>query len=186
VKISVVGPVLNEVEWIGYSIMAASPFVHEFVYALDEKSSDGTRELLHYLKETYLHERLKILHHSTFHPHNMEAYNESFNRCIRESTGEACWFLHPDMIVTEGPSDPLPEALAYHTQISSYSGDKETIITSGRCNQWKKEVWPSLFRFVWFTERRFLPLRHHRKELQAFWNRVLKVPLPRRILWDKN
>jgi len=137
VKVSVISPVLNEVEFIGYSIMAAAPYVSEFVYALDEKSSDGTRELLEYIQNKHLHERLRVLRHSTFHPHNMAAYNEAFNRCIRESSGDAVLFLHPDMIMTQGPTDPFPDGLAYWTTITSYAGDLETVISSGRCNQWK-------------------------------------------------
>lgn len=136
-RISAIAPVLNEVEWIGYSIMAAEKNIHEFVYALDEKSNDGTRELLFHIKETYLGDRLKVFHHSTFHPHNTEAYNEAFNRCIRESSGDACFFLHPDMILTKGPDGIIPEALAWYTTITSFSGDKETVITKGRATKWK-------------------------------------------------
>lgn len=136
-KISVIAPVLNEVEWIGFSVMAAEPYVEEFVYAVDEKSSDGTRELLRHIKDKHLHERLVVLHQSTYHPHNREAYNESFNRCIRESKGDACIFLHPDMIVTKGPSAPLPHALAWYSTIKSFAGDRETVITKGRADKWK-------------------------------------------------
>lgn len=93
VRISVVTPVLNECPWIGYSILAAMPYVHEFVYALDEKSSDGTRELLHHVKEKYAHEKLVILDHPTFHPSDMLKYNQSFARCIEKMTGNAAWFL---------------------------------------------------------------------------------------------
>lgn len=135
-KLSVIAPVLNEVDWIGYSIMAAEPYVDEFVYALDESSSDGTRDLLFYIQGRYLGDRLKILHHSTFHPHNLEAYNEAFNRCIRESTGDACFFLHPDMIVT-GVTKDLPEAQAWYSTITSYAGDLKTVITKGRATKWK-------------------------------------------------
>lgn len=135
-KISVVGPVLNECPWIGFSILAALPVVHEFVYALDQKSSDGTRELLHHVKEKYAHEKLVILDHPTFHPSDMKAYNNSFNRCIQESTGDAVWFLHPDMIVTEG-SPEIPAAMAWWVQMTSYAGDFETVITKGRTDKWK-------------------------------------------------
>lgn len=135
-KISVIAPVLNEVDFIGYSIMAAEPYVDEFIYALDEKSSDGTRDLLYHIQNKYLGDRLKVLHHSTFHPHNMEAYNEAFNRCIRESSGDACFFLHPDMIITRGSKD-IPEAMAWYSTITSYAGDLQTVITKGRATKWK-------------------------------------------------
>lgn len=138
VRISVVTPVLNECPWIGYSIMAALPFVHEFVYVLDEKSSDGTRELLHHVKDKYAHEKLVILDHPTFHPSDMLKYNQSFARCIEKMTGNAAWFLHGDMIVTEGPKDGVPDhAMAWWTRVISYAGDMQTVITKGRCTQWK-------------------------------------------------
>ena len=136
IRLSVVGPVLNENPWIGYSIMAAMPFVHEFIYALDTKSDDGTRELLRHIKEKYAFEKLRILDEPTFHPLDMKAYNEAFNHCIRESTGDACWFLHPDMIVTEGAVLPS-EALAWWIEMTSYAGDFQTVISKGRTTQWK-------------------------------------------------
>ena len=51
-KISVIGPVKNEAQFIGYSIMAVLPYVHEFVYAC-AKSDDGTDEILDYIKTTH-------------------------------------------------------------------------------------------------------------------------------------
>lgn len=137
-RISVIGPVLNECPWIGFSIMAALPYVHEFVYALDGESSDGTRELLYHVKNKYAHEKLIIMEHPTFHPHDMKAYNEAFNACIRRSTGDACWFLHPDMIVTDGPSEGIPPgAMAWWVKMTSYAGDFQTVITKGRTDKWK-------------------------------------------------
>ena len=135
-RISVTTPVLNEAPWIGYSIMAALPFVHEFVYALDSKTSDGTRELLDFIKHRYAFEKLKVLDYPTFHPSNMKAYNGAFNVCIEKATGDACWFLHPDMLVTkwgeiqEGP-------MAWWTNVKSFAGDFETQITKGRTDRWK-------------------------------------------------
>jgi hypothetical protein len=136
-KISVIGPVLNEVDFIGYSIMAAMSYVHEFIYALDAKSYDGTRELLHHIKEKYAHEKLIILDTPTFHPSDMVAYNGAFNKCIEKMTGDAAWFLHADMIVRDGPKDDLPPALAWTVDMTSYAGDFKTIISKGRCTKWK-------------------------------------------------
>lgn len=137
-KISVITPVLNECPWIGFSVMAADPYVHEFVYVLDEKSDDGTRELLHHLKSKYLKEKIKILEHPTFHPHNQKAYNGAFNRAIAEMTGDVAMFLHPDMVITEGPKNGIPEdALAWWVEMKSYAGDLKTLISKGRCGQWK-------------------------------------------------
>lgn len=118
--------------------MAAHPFVSEFVYAIDENSDDGTRDLLRHLKSKYLHEKLVILDHPHFHPLEMEKYNAAFNRCIEASTGDACFFLHPDMIITAGPKTGIPPgAMAWWTEITSYAGDFGTVITKGRCDKWK-------------------------------------------------
>lgn len=138
IRLSVISPVLNECPWIGYSILAALPYVHEFIYALDEQSNDGTRELLRYVKDRYAHEKLIILDHPTFHPSDRLAYNRSFNRCIEQMTGNAAFFLHADMIITSFPSGGIPEGpLAWWTSLTSYAGDLETVITKGRCVQWK-------------------------------------------------
>lgn len=138
-KISVICPVLNEVDFIGYSIMSCLEQVHEFIYALDEKSSDGTRELLNHIKEKYAHEKLVIIDQPTFHPSDMTAYNKAFNDCISKMTGEAAWFLHPDMIVTNpvNLSFSWDASLAWWTNITSYSGDLQTVITKGRSDKWK-------------------------------------------------
>ena len=135
-KISVITPTLNECPWIGYSILAGLPYIHEFIYALDEKSDDGTRELLFHVKQKYAHEKLTILDHPNFHPLDQKAYNASFNRCIEKSTGDAVMFLHPDMIITKG--GPLPEnSTAWYTHMTSFSGDMQTVITKGRADKWK-------------------------------------------------
>lgn len=138
-RISVIGPVLNEVEFIGYSIMSCLNYVHEFIYSLDENSSDGTRELLHYIKEKYAHEKLVILDQPTFHPSDRVDYNRAFNDGIARMTGDAAWFLHPDMIVTnpEVIVDDWTNSMAWWINITSYSGDLETEITKGRSNKWK-------------------------------------------------
>ena len=137
-RISVVCPVLNEAPWIGYSILAALPYMHEFIYAVDEKSNDGTGELLFHVKQKYAHEKLRILRHPTFHPLDTRAYNEAFQVCIDKATGDACMFLHPDMVITNPHAiDDMPSALAWTTTVTSYAGDFQTIITKGRCDQWK-------------------------------------------------
>ena len=135
-KITVISPVLNENPWIGYSIMAALPYVEQFVYALDQKSNDGTRDLLQHVKEKYAKERLIILDHPTFHPHDMNAYNAAFNSCIAKASTDAAMFLHPDMIITEF-GKPDYHALAWWTNITSYAGDFRTKISKGRATKWK-------------------------------------------------
>lgn len=137
--VSVISPVLNEVDFIGYSIMACLDEMHEFVYTLDTKSDDGTRELLHYIKDKYAHEKLIILDHPTFHPHDMDRYNGAFDRCIETATGDAVIFLHADQIITN-PKKLLElkdGPLAWTTNLTSYAGDFQTQITKGRAPKWK-------------------------------------------------
>lgn len=135
-RVSVVAPVLNEADFIGYSIMSCADNIHEFVYALDEKSDDGTRDLLYDLKANDLYEKLVILETPNFHPSDMKAYNAAFNACIEKATGDAVFFYHPDMLITEWP-ERLPEAQAWWTNVTSYAGDFQTVITKGRCDKWK-------------------------------------------------
>lgn len=135
-RLSTVCPVLNEAPWIGFSIMSCLDRMYEFVYALDADSDDGTRELLQHIKNKYAHEKLVILDTPHFHPSNMEAYNAAFDVCLEKMTGDAAWFYHPDMIVTQW-ADPPEGALAWTTQITSYARDLTTVITKGRCDQWK-------------------------------------------------
>lgn len=138
VKLSVISPVLNEVDFIGYSVMAALPFVHEFIYMLDAKSSDGTRELLRHLGKGLAAGKMNVIETPTFHPSDQEKYNEAFNAGVRAMTGDAAWFLHPDMIVTEFPKDGLSDGpLAWFTHLTSYVKDMGTIFSKGRCDRWK-------------------------------------------------
>ena len=147
-RVSVIAPVLNEAPWIGYSILSCLDNVHEFVYALDEKSDDGTRELLSHVKDHYAHEKLKVLETPNFHPSDMKAYNQAFNDCIEASTGDACWFYHPDMVVTKW-KDLEEGPLAWTTQLTSYAGDFNTVITKGRVTRWKN-IHSKLFSLHYF------------------------------------
>lgn len=139
-RVSVFSPVKNEAQFIGYSIMAVLPYVHEIIYGC-APSTDGTDQLLDYIKEKYAQDKLRILRKPEydFNPHNMAAYNGAYNACIDAVTGDAVWFLHPDMIVTnpEQITKISEGALAWWTNITSYAGDYNTQITKGRCARWK-------------------------------------------------
>lgn len=138
-KISIVGPVKNESQFIGYSIMAVLPYVHEFVYAC-AKSDDGTDNLLDYIKETHAKEKLVILRSPgyDFDVKDMKAYNKSFNDCIEKATGDVIWFLHPDMIVTNPQKiQTLPNGVSWFTRMTSYARDFKTKIAQGRSGMWK-------------------------------------------------
>lgn len=137
-KISVVAPVLNEFPWIGYSVLAALPYVHEFIYAVDSASSDKTLTLLDYVKSKYAGDKLKHFVHPTFPILDEKAYDAAFNACIDRATGDAVWYLHPDMIVTgAGDFKADDDTLAWYTSIVSYAGDLQTRITQGRDTKWK-------------------------------------------------
>jgi glycosyltransferase involved in cell wall biosynthesis len=137
-RLSVITPVLNEVEFIGFSIMACLDQMHEFVYALDSGSNDGTRELLHHIKDKYAHEKLVILETPSFNPRDMKAYNASFNACIAKSTGDFVIFLHPDMWIENPGVIPTlsTDPLAYWVHMRSFV-NFETEISKGRTNKWK-------------------------------------------------
>jgi glycosyltransferase involved in cell wall biosynthesis len=137
--ITAIAPVLNEAPWIGYSILSAIPYVDEFVYALDEESDDGTRELLLHIKNKYLYEKLTILDYPNFHPHDTAAYNASFNACIDRASGDRIFFMHPDMVIVGQDKVDYdgPEPLAWWTNITSYAGDFQTKISQGRASKWK-------------------------------------------------
>jgi glycosyltransferase involved in cell wall biosynthesis len=136
-KISVIAPVKNEFPWLGYSILSAEPFVHEFIYTVASDSDDGTIELLHYLKPK-LGDKLKfhISSKYAFDPLDMPLYNQSYNDAIAEAEGDAIFFLHPDMLITKGAE--LKEGpLAWCTSVTSFAGDFHTKIASGRGDRWK-------------------------------------------------
>lgn len=138
-KISVISPVLNEAAFIGYSIMSCHKYVEEFVYAVAPSSSDGTIDLLRHIGKHYGKVRLLIDPRYDFDPLDMPAYNRSYNDCIQQARGEAVWFLHPDMIVKnpEVIQRDWDDSLAWWTNVTSYAKDMNTVITKGRCTQWK-------------------------------------------------
>lgn len=139
-KISVFSPVKNESQFIGYSIMAVLPYVHEIIYSC-APSTDGTDELLEMIKGKYAGDKLRILRKPEydFNVHDMVAYNKAFNDCIEASTGDALWFLHPDQIVTnpEQIAEVKEGPMAWWTNLTSYAKDYDTKITVGRATRWK-------------------------------------------------
>lgn len=139
-KISVVGPVKNEVQFIGYSVMSVLPYIHEIIYNVAKGTDDGTIEILEHIKNKYdVDSKIKWFYGDDFNVHDMSAYNKAFNDCIERSTGEAVWFLHPDMIVTNPEAIPLVKngPTAWWTNLTSYARDFETVISNGRAIRWK-------------------------------------------------
>lgn len=139
-KISVFSPVKNEVDFIGFSVMAVLPYIHEILFAC-APSTDGTDDLLEHLKTKPGGEKLKLFRDPSFDfdTKDMAAYNASYNYLIKQATGDALWFLHPDMIVLNPEAIlTVPEGpLAWWTHIESYAGDLQTKIASGRTGRWK-------------------------------------------------
>lgn len=134
--LTVIAPVLNEAQFIGYSIMALHPYVDEFVYAVSPKSEDGTVEILRHIAKNYGKVRILLQSKYDFDPHDTKAYNESFDDCIQQARDGAVWFCHPDMVCTK--FEPLKEGpLAWSAKITSYAKDLTTVISKGRCTEWK-------------------------------------------------
>lgn len=129
---------LNEAQFVGYSIMALHPYVEEFVYAVSPKSSDGTIEILRHIAKNYGKVRILLQHKYDFDPMDTKAYNESFNDCIQQARGDACAFIHPDMVAYNAEViEKMPAADAWWTNITSFARDFKTVITKGRCDKWK-------------------------------------------------
>jgi hypothetical protein len=138
-KIAVICPVKNEAQFIGYSIMAVHPYVDQFIYAVAPSTNDGTLDILNYIAKTYGKVQVLVDPKYDFNPLDMKAYNESFNDCIDQATGDACWFLHPDMIVTNPDrlDDLTVGPLAWSVNMTSFAKDMQTVITKGRADKWK-------------------------------------------------
>lgn len=138
-KLAVIGPVKNEAAFIGYSIMATWPYVEEYVYAVAPSSDDGTIDLLRHIAKSYGKVRILLQSKYDFDPHDMKAYNESFDDCIQQTRCDAAWFLHPDMIVTNPNriADLKEGPLAWTVNMTSFARDMNTVITKGRADKWK-------------------------------------------------
>jgi hypothetical protein len=138
-KVAVIGPVLDEAQFIGYSVMALHPYVEEFVFAISPKSDDGTIDILRHIAKNYGKVRLLIQSKYDFNPMDTQAYDASFNDCIEQTRCDVVWFNHPDMIVTnpEKVGELKEGPLAWTVNMTSYAKDFNTVITKGRCGKWK-------------------------------------------------
>lgn len=142
-KVAAIAPVLNEVDFIGYSIMAALPGIDSLHYGIDAKSSDGTFELVKMLSETAGKDKVFWYRGYDFDidPMNMNQYNGAFNVLIGAALTtkpDAIIFLHPDMIITN-PEKMLElngDAVAWFTHMKSFTEDGK-VISKGRADKWK-------------------------------------------------
>jgi len=144
-RVAAIAPVLNEVDFVGYSIMAALPGIDSMHYGIDAKSDDGTFELIRMLSETAGKGKVFWYKAPVFNidPMNRIQYNGAFNALIAAAISkkpDAVLFLHPDQIITN-PEQMLDlkddGALAWFTHMRSFSGDLNTEITKGRVTKWK-------------------------------------------------
>ncbi len=144
-RLSVFTPVKNEAEYIGYSIMAAAPYAHEFLYGVSP-SNDGTMDILKDIKGKHLGSMLQIFEMDDFDVRDQKAYEGAYNFLIQKATGDALWYLHPDMIVASAlamESTIMRDSykpgghLAWSCKIRSFAGDRTTEIVEGRAKTWK-------------------------------------------------
>lgn len=137
-RISVYAPVKNEAEYLGYSIMAVAPYVHEFLYGVSP-STDETMDILKDIKGKHVGNKLKIFEMDDFDVRDQKAYEGAYNFLIQKSTGDALWYLHADMICVNAPmiEHIQPGPLAWWTFIRSFAGNRTTEITRGRADKWK-------------------------------------------------
>ena len=127
----------NEANWVGFCVLAAKDHVKEFVY-FDGNSTDGTPELLDYLRKKY-GLNIKVVRDQD--PKDLQDdYVRVFDDCLKQVKSDYAFFLHPDMIMTKGPSKSLPPVAAYSCNMRSFAGDPGGDIfefTEGRTNKWK-------------------------------------------------
>lgn len=144
-RIAAISPVLNEVDFVGYSIMAALPGIDSFHYGIDAKSNDGTFELVKMIADSPAGKEKVFWYKGpdfNISPMDRKQYNNAFNvliACASATKPDAIMFLHPDQIMTNPEviqgisSDPI----AWFTHVRSFSGDMQTEITKGRADKWK-------------------------------------------------
>src|SRR5512139_2144121 len=88
----------NESQFIGYGLMSILPYVDEVVY-FDGNSTDGTLELLDYIKTTYDKEnKVKVFKDKDFNDFK-DNYVRVFDECLKTCTGDHVIYVHPDMIL---------------------------------------------------------------------------------------
>ncbi len=142
-KIAAIAPVLNEVDFIGYSIMAALPGIHSIHYGIDAKSDDGTFQLVKMLADTAGKGKVFWYRGPDFNidPMNQAQYNNAFNVLIGAALTtkpDGVMFLHPDMIIRNPEHmEKMEDAIAWYTHVKSYAKDLKTVITKGRTDKWK-------------------------------------------------
>lgn len=138
-SISAWSVIKNEARFIGYSIMSLIDHVDEFVY-FDGNSTDGTLELLAYIKDKYDKSgKIKVFENKDFKDFK-DDYVRVFNECVQACSMDHVLYCHPDMVcVDPGSLGKLDKnVLAYWVGMRSFAGeDLDLEITKGRTDKWK-------------------------------------------------
>jgi hypothetical protein len=138
-SLSVWSVIKNERQFIGYGLMSVLPYADEVIY-FDGNSTDGTLELLDYIKGTYDKDnKIKVFRDKDFKDFK-EDYTRVFDECLKTCTKDHVMYLHPDMIVVDpGNLQGLDKkVLAYYVNMRSFAGeDLDLEITKGRTDKWK-------------------------------------------------
>ncbi len=139
-NLSVFSIIKNESQFIGYGVMSLLPYVDEIVYA-DGNSTDGTLELLDYIKSKYDPEgKIKVFKGMDCADFK-EDYVRLFNELMEKCDGRYLWYSHPDMILTE-PGKLADRGKwdfkAAYVNMRSFAGeDMDMEIVKGRTDKWK-------------------------------------------------
>lgn len=141
-RLSLICPVLNEDQFIGYSVMSFQKYIDELIYLVDQESTDGTIPLLNYIKNRYVGDKLKIVIDDRPGSHDMTnpVFNAGcYNLLLKHATGDAIVCAHPDMVCTNPEGIlTIPEGpLSWWMGCRSFAGDVYTEIIEGRHNRWK-------------------------------------------------
>src|SRR3990167_2412501 len=139
-SVSVFALIKNESQFIGYSVMSLLPYVDEFCYG-DGNSTDGTLELLDYIKKKYDPEnKIKVFRDFDFSDFK-DDYVKKFNEIMNKANGGYKFYCHPDMILTDPGQLVNREKwkdFAYFVYMRSFAGeDMDLEIIKGRTNKWK-------------------------------------------------
>lgn len=120
--------------------MAFYPYVDRFVWA-DGNSTDGTIELLKYIKDKYDKDNKIVLYENMDCNVYDQTYVDLFNFLLKECKTDIIGYIHPDMIpcnpeILENAFDD--GALRWKATLLSFTEDKEHIWVgnTGRSEKW--------------------------------------------------
>lgn len=137
--IAVFSIVKNEADYIGYSIMSMLDHVDAFYY-YDGNSTDGTIEIIEYIKTKYDKQNKIHLFKNKDCKDLQGDYVRLWNELLSEIKEDFCFYCHPDMISIN--AEKIKEkfnldTIRYTVNMVSFAGTKrDKIITAGREKKW--------------------------------------------------